>query len=101
MCPPDGCFATVVRLNKKGKDTRTMKKDSLARINNPAENEEDPLAEILRQGARSLMAQALEAEIELFLSQYKDLRDKSGCRRMSAMDICRKGRFKQVSERFV
>ena len=40
-----------------------MKKDSLARINNPAENEEDPLAEILRQGARSLMAQALEAEI--------------------------------------
>jgi len=80
--PPDGCFATVVRPNKKGKDTRTMKKDNLIGTNNPETFIDDPVSEILRHGSRKLLAQALEAEIEIFLSQYKDLRDKSGYQRI-------------------
>ena len=33
---------------------------------------DDPITEILRQGARKLLAQALETEIEVFINQYKE-----------------------------
>jgi transposase-like protein len=80
--PPDGCFATVSRPNKNGKDTRTMSKDNVVAINKPETFIEDPISDILRQGARNLLAQALEAEIEIFLGQYKDLKDQLGCQRI-------------------
>jgi putative transposase len=35
---------------------------------------DDPITDILRSGARKLLAEALEAEIETFLCQYKDLK---------------------------
>lgn len=39
---------------------------------------DDPLTELLRRGARKLLAEAQEIEIELFLDQYKPLRDENG-----------------------
>jgi putative transposase len=42
----------------------------------------DPITEILRQGARKLLAQALETEIEVFINQYKDLKDELGRQRI-------------------
>lgn len=43
---------------------------------------DDPITEILRQGARKLLAQALETEIEVFINQYKDLKDELGRQRI-------------------
>ena len=66
----------------KGKDTHTMSKDNVVAINNPETFTKDPLSEILRQGARDLLAQALEVEIDTVLNQYKDLRDQRGHQRI-------------------
>jgi hypothetical protein len=49
---------------KKGKDTHTMSKDNVFELKKPEPIVVDQLTEILRQGARKLLAQALEAEIE-------------------------------------
>lgn len=43
---------------------------------------DDPVTEILRKGARELLAQALEAEIEHFIEQYKSLKDECGRKRI-------------------
>ena len=43
---------------------------------------EDPLTELLRNGARKLLAEALEAEIESFIEQYTQLRDERGKKRV-------------------
>ena len=59
-----------------------MRKDNVVEINKPESFIEDPLSEILRQGARSLLAQALEVEIETVLNQYKDLKDQKGYQRV-------------------
>jgi len=59
-----------------------MKKDNVVKINKPETFIEDPLTEILRQGARSLLAQALEVEIETVLNQYEDLKDQRGYQRV-------------------
>ena len=42
----------------------------------------DPLTEVLRSGARRLIAQAVEAEFEAFLSEHADLRLPDGRRRV-------------------
>lgn len=39
---------------------------------------EDPLTEVLRHGARQLLAQALEVEVAMLLAQYADRRDAQG-----------------------
>jgi putative transposase len=39
---------------------------------------EDPLTELLRQGAQRLLAQAIEAEVAVLLAQYADRRDTQG-----------------------
>jgi len=59
-----------------------MKKDNVVKINNPETFIDDPLTVILRQGARDLLAQALEMEIETVLNQYKDLKDRRGYQRV-------------------
>jgi putative transposase len=66
----------------KGKDTHTMNKDNVVAIKKPERFVDDPISDILRQGARDLLAHALEAEIEIFLNQYKDLRDETGLQRI-------------------
>ena len=67
---------------KKGKDTHTMTKDNVISLKKPGAFIDDPITEILRNGARKLLAQALETEIEIFISQYKDLKDELGRQRI-------------------
>ena len=59
-----------------------MNKDNVVAIKKPERFVDDPISDILRQGARDLLAHALEAEIEIFLNQYKDLRDETGLQRI-------------------
>jgi transposase-like protein len=55
-----------------------MNKDSLIELKNPEPFIDDPITEILRNGAKRLLAEALELEIAGFLSQYADLKDDQG-----------------------
>jgi len=59
-----------------------MKKDNVIEIKTPETFIDDPLTEILRQGARSLLTQALEMEIETVIDQYKDFKDQKGYQRV-------------------
>jgi putative transposase len=79
--PSVDCYQAVNRPNK-GKDTRTMSKDNVICLKKPESVINDPITEILRQGARKLLAQALEAEIEQFISQYTGLKDDLGRQRI-------------------
>jgi transposase-like protein len=57
------------------KDTHTMPKDNVIDFKKPEPFVDDPITDVLRTGARKLLTEALEAEIEGFLSQYRELRD--------------------------
>ena len=59
-----------------------MSNISVSELKKPEPFVDDPITDILRQGARNLLSQALEAEIEFFLSQYRDLKDDAGRKRM-------------------
>ena len=59
-----------------------MSNDSLIKLKKPEPFVDDPITDILRQGARKLLSQALEAEVEFFLKQYADLKDYAGRQRM-------------------
>ncbi len=59
-----------------------MHKDNIVAFKKPETGIEDPITDILRVGARKLIAEALEAEIESFLSHYKGLTDEKGCQRV-------------------
>jgi len=48
----------------------------------PAVTPKDVLTDVIRTGARKILAEALEIEISDFLEGYKDLRDASGRRRV-------------------
>ncbi len=43
---------------------------------------EDPLTEVLRNGARTLLAQAVEAEVAEFLAKHANLKTQEGCQRV-------------------
>jgi transposase-like protein len=60
-----------------------MKKDTVVKLKKPEVVAEDPLTEVLRRGARQLLVQALEAEIEAFLTQYENVRDDNGKRQVT------------------
>jgi transposase-like protein len=60
-----------------------MPKDNVIELKNPESFIDDPITDILRSGARKLLAQALETEIEIFLSQFSDLKDAQGRRRIT------------------
>ena len=55
---------------------------------------DDQLTEILRQGARTLLAQAVEAEVADFLTKHADLKTEDGRRRLQ---IGTPGRLKSES----
>ena len=55
-----------------------MSQDNVIALPTPPEN--DPLTSLLRQGARQLLAQAVEAELEAFLASYSGLEDEQGRR---------------------
>ena len=59
-----------------------MSNISVTELKKPESFVDDPITDILRQEARKLLSQALEAEIEFFLSQYADLKDEAGRKRM-------------------
>ncbi len=59
-----------------------MKKDTALEFKKPDVSVEDPLTDILHQGARQLLAQALEVEIESFMNKYAQIRDAVGKRQV-------------------
>lgn len=59
-----------------------MIKDNVIDLKKPEPFIEDPLTDILKQGARRLLTAALEAEINLFLNHYKELTDDKGYHRI-------------------
>jgi len=59
-----------------------MKKDNVIGIKKPEAFINDPISELLRQGARRLLTAALEAEISSFINQYKGIQDKNGHQRV-------------------
>jgi transposase-like protein len=65
------------------KDTHTMPKNNVIDLKKPEPFVDDPITDVLRQGARKLLAEALEAEIEGFLSQYAYLKDEQGRQRVT------------------
>jgi putative transposase len=59
-----------------------MPKDNVIDFKKPEPFIDDPITEVLRTGARKLIVEALELEIQSFLCQYKDLRDDLGRQRV-------------------
>ena len=57
-----------------------MSDDNVIALKNPAVANEvrDALTEVLREGARTLLAQAIEAEVAEFLAEHADKRDAVG-----------------------
>ena len=60
-----------------------MPQDNVIEFKKPESFVEDPITEVLRNGARKLLTEALEAEIESFLYQYKNLKDAKGRKRIT------------------
>ena len=58
-----------------------MKDTNVTRLVQPGEFE-DPLSEIVRNGARSMLAQAIEIEAEQFLSAHAHLTTDDGYQRL-------------------
>jgi putative transposase len=59
-----------------------MNQDNVIDLKKPEPFIDDQITAIIRQGARKLLAQALEAEIELFIAQYADLTEEMGRQRI-------------------
>ena len=62
-----------------------MSKDNIIKLIQPG-NVEDQLTEILRNGARCLLAQAVEAEVADFLGKHADLKTEDGHQRVVRHD---------------
>ncbi len=59
-----------------------MTEDTVVQLRQPGAISEDPLTEVLRLGARRLLAQAVEVEVTTFVEGYADLTDEAGRRRV-------------------
>jgi putative transposase len=59
-----------------------MEQDNVVRLRRPEAPSADPLTEVLRHGARALLARAIEAEVAAFLANHADLVDEAGRRRL-------------------
>ena len=57
-----------------------MTQDNLVELKTPETQEtfKDALSELVRQGARQIIAQAVDAELSEFLEQYREVQDASG-----------------------
>src|SRR5690625_6567892 len=55
-----------------------MTDSTLEVVSSPTPDVKDPLHELLRNGARDLIARAVEAELSVFLEQYADSRTDQG-----------------------
>src|SRR6476659_4604494 len=63
------------------KERYAVSKDNIIKLIQPG-NVEDQLTEILRNGARCLLAQAVEAEVADFLGKHADLKTEDGHQRV-------------------
>src|SRR3954447_18529777 len=63
------------------KERHAMIQDNVVKLIQPAEFS-DPLTEVLREGARALLAQAVEAEVAAFLSGHADRQTEDGRQRL-------------------
>ncbi len=52
----------------------------------------DPLTEVIRSGARELLASAVQAEVADFLARHEHLADEGGAGAWCATGPCRSGR---------
>ncbi|MBA2660633.1 MAG: IS256 family transposase, partial [Nitrosospira sp.] len=61
-----------------------MSKDNVLALRNPgiANEVSDVLTQVLRDGARQMLAQAIEVEVAEFLERYRFDNDEAGRRRM-------------------
>ncbi len=59
-----------------------MEKQGVVTLVEAEQSARDLLTEIVRNGARDLLASAVEAEVEEFLGQHQQLRDESGRQRV-------------------
>jgi len=59
-----------------------MENDNVVALQAPEDFLKDPLTAILREGARKLLSEALEAEIEAYIGQVRELRDSTGRQRI-------------------
>ena len=55
-----------------------MDEDRVVELRRPGGFSEDPLTEVLRAGARQLLAQAVEQEVAGFVSAHEHLTDVAG-----------------------
>jgi len=60
-----------------------MDRDNVVALKKPETFIDDPITDILRSGAKKLLAEALEAEIESFLAMYADFKDNQGHQRIT------------------
>ena len=59
-----------------------MKENNVVSLNNPDSLIDDPLTEIIRNGAKRLLAEALELEVNQALEEYRELRTSEGQQRV-------------------
>ena len=59
-----------------------MREDTVVQLRQPGTISEDPLTEVLRLGARRLLAQAVEMEVTTFVEMHANLADEVGRRRI-------------------
>lgn len=59
-----------------------MSKNKIITLKKPGEFSEDPLTELLRNGARQLISEAVEAELQDLLQQYAELKNDHGHRQI-------------------
>jgi transposase-like protein len=65
------------------KEGYAMNEDTVVSFSHPDRiSIPDPLTEVLRAGARRLLAEAVEAEVEAFIEEHADLSDADGRRRV-------------------
>ena len=82
-----------------------MKENTVVAFQNPSDFQKDPLTEVLQAGARELLAQAVEAEVSVFLGSHADqtilrrLLTPPAAAGLSAMDICRNASSRPGSAR--
>jgi transposase-like protein len=68
-------------LTSPAKERYAVSNDNVTKLIQPGAFD-DPLTEVLRNGARTLLAQAVEAEVTAFLSHHGDLKTDNGRRRV-------------------
>lgn len=52
-----------------------MDENKMIDLEKPGGGERDALTEVLRQGARRMLTQTVEAEVDAFLAAHRDIRD--------------------------